>query len=167
MAFVMDGDWVATVTFRDRDNNAATFQFRLPDTLDRDAGLASLTAVANAAAAISDAAVSDISLSQSWYNDAYNPATVAEASDVERKGVFQFRTASRAISTFQIPSILNTKVIDGTETINTTDAAVIAFQGAMLNTLLGAGNSPVTAYGEDYTAVHGAPYKRHRGSKRG
>lgn len=167
MAFVMDGDWVATITFTDRDTNKATMQFRLPSTLERDDALTSLTAIANAAAALSDAAVSDISLTQSWYNDAYNPATVAEASDVERKGVFQFRTASRNISTFQVPSILNTLVIDGTDTINSTAAAVSTFQNTMLNTTLGAGNSPVTNYGEDYTAVQGAPYKRHRGTRRG
>lgn len=167
MPYVMDGDWVASITFVDRDKNKSTMRFRLPEALDRDAAQASLVAIATSAAALSDAAVSDITLTASWFNDAYNPATVAESSDVERKGVFQFSTANRNISTFELPSILNTLVIDGTETINTTAAAVSTFQNTMLNTALGAGNSPVTNYGEDYTATYGAPYKRHRGSKRG
>lgn len=167
MAFVQDGDWVGTITVADRDKDKGSMQVRLPDTLDRDAAFTSLTAIATALAAISDGVIVDLTLSQGWYNDAYNPATVPEASEVQRKGVFQFATASRGVSTYQVPSINNTKVIDGTSTINTTDAAVIAFQNVMLNTALGAGNSPVNNAGDDYTSVYGAPYKKHRESQKG
>lgn len=167
MAIVADGDWVATITFVDRDKNRGSMRFRLPDTLAVAAAFTSALAIADAAALISDAAVEGVSLTQGYYNDALVYSAIAESSDVERKGVFQVATANRVVHTFTVPSISNLKVIDGTNTINTTDAAVLDFWGLLINTGLGVGNSPISNNGDDFVTVYGAPYKRHKASNKG
>lgn len=96
--------------------------------------------------------------------EATYPATLpVEESDVERYGFFNFSTARKPVkSSISVPSLKNTYVIDGTETINTTNADVLAFTSFMVDGQVGIGNGPVGYAGDDITALFSAPIKKHR-----
>lgn len=168
MALVNDPYWTAMVSFQDRDKNKSGFSFYLPSTLLYADAAAAATFIAQAADPISSGVLYSLSLTQTLY-DAVAFATIApEDSDVERKGVFQFATAQRGIKTrIEVPSIMNQFVVDGSNVLNIADPLVAAFQAAILNTGLGANNSPITLGGVDITGPFGTPYKMHRGSSKG
>lgn len=168
MALVNDTYWVASVSFKDRDDNKSGFSFYLPAALDYAAASAAAVFIAQAADAISNAVLYSLSLTQTQYDAVAALAAAPEESDVERKGVFQFATAQRGIKTkVEVPSIINTLVVDGSNVLNLADPTVAAFQAAFLNTGLGANNSPITLGGVDITGAFGTPYKMHRGSSKG
>jgi len=94
-------------------------------------------------------------------------ALAPEASDVERKGVFSYGCADGSSMVLQVPSFRNTLVIDGTNTINTTDAAVIAFNDMIVSDAILALVRPRNYRGIDVNSLVKAPYKRHRASSKG
>lgn len=160
--------WTVRATFRDKDRNVSGFSFNLPAALDVTAANAAALVVVNAAAALSNAALTGYSMSYSTEDPAIALSSIAEASDVERKGVFTFNTTNGFKTKVEIPSLNNAYVLDGTNNILVTDLTVLTFIAAMNNTGLGANNSPVTARGEGITPGYsGTPHKIHRGSVEG
>lgn len=119
-----------SVSLRDRDNNLSSVGFNYPSANTIGNVEAELTGtVIPAIQALSDAVVVGWSIN---YGAGDNVAPLApETSDVERKGVFTFRADNGQIVKFEIPSIRNTLVVDGTNVLNPADAGVIAFISAM------------------------------------
>jgi hypothetical protein len=167
MAFTSDATWAVSGTFQDRDRNTATMSFRLPGALLFAAAEAAALVVLNAAAALSDAILYDYNLSRGAMDYSLLVALAPETADVERKGVFQARASNGQIVKFEVPSIKNTLVVDGSNVLLLSDADVTAFMAAIQDTGLGAGNSPVTNAGVDLVANHGTPHKIHRRSSKG
>lgn len=167
MAFVDDLLWVAVGSFQDRDRNISRMSVNLPAALTYDAAETAALAVFNAAVPISDAVLFSYSLGKGAFDYDAFAAQAPETSDVERKGVFQLRAANGQTVKFEVPSIKNSLVVDGTNAILVADAAVTAFMAALQDTGLGAGNSPVTNAGADLVANLGTPHKIHRRSSKG
>lgn len=167
MAFTSDATWAASGTFQDRDRNTASMSIRLPGALTFAQAETAALAVFNAAAAISDAIFYDYNLSRGAMDFAQLTALAPETADVERKGVFQCRAANGQTVKFEVPSIKNTLVVDGTNVLLASDTDVAAFIAVLQDTGLGAGNSPVTNAGSDLVANVGTPHKIHRKSSKG
>lgn len=167
MAIVGEPRYVVTATFKDRDNNKSSFGFNLNSTLSNLAVEEAALDIAAAAAAISNALIVGVSINRSYVETANIALAAPESSDVERKAVYVFQTDEGQTVTVQIPSVDNTKVVDGTNILNPADAAVIAFGTLFLDTGLGVGNSPITVSGEDLTSLARPAYKRHRNSSKG
>jgi len=166
MAFVPAGVQAMNVTFEDRDKNTGTVAFFVPAAvITADVDTFATTTLPTILAPLSDAFIRRISIQRTWENDTY--VQPVEAADVERKGVFVWSALDRTISKNEIPSIKNTLVLDGTNTINTTDAAIVAFIAMMVDTGLldvyGLGNYR----GIKLTGTKTAPRKIHRASSKG
>lgn len=167
MAFTADTTWAANARFQDRDRNTATMSIRLPAALTYAAAETAALAVFNAAAALSDAILYDYHLGRGATDYDLLVALPPETSDVERKGVFSFRATNGQTIKLEVPSVLNSLVVDGSNILLVSDANVVAFVAAVLDTGLGAGNSPVTNAGVDLIASQGTPHKIHRKSAKG
>lgn len=164
MAMIQDPWYTYTVSFRDRDNNTAGMSFKIATTaLVADVTAAFGTTLAGAIAALSDAVVTGWSLSISARENAL--ATAVESSDVERKGSFSFLDASGFPVIVQLPSIKNILVQDGSQAIDLTNVAVLAFVNLFVTGILGI-IRPVSQAGVDVTALKSAR-KVHRSSARG
>lgn len=166
MAFVATGTKGINVTFEDRDGNQSVVSFFAPAaaiTADVET-FATTTLVANLAA-LSNAGIRRVTMTHTYENDAF--AQPPEESDVERKGAFVWKALDRTTSKNEIPSFNNTLVLDGTDTINTTAAAVVTFIGMMVSTSLwdvyGMGNYR----GIKLIGTKSAPKKIHRKSNDG
>lgn len=158
----------ATIGFKDLDNNIGAFSFYLPGALESTDALAAATFIAQQAAPLSNGVLFTVTLSYTSFDSVAFNAAAPEGSDVERKGVFQFATDNRNLRTkLEIPSLNNIFVQNGTNAIKTDDPLVAAFIASMMNTGLGAANSPITNSGQDLTALYGTPHKIHRGSSKG
>jgi hypothetical protein len=168
MALVQNSVWSVSIGFRDRDKNLAAMGFYLPSALAFADAYAAAVAIATAADALSDATLESVSLNLGAYDSVAAATPAAEASDVERKGSFTFATANRQIKTrVEVPSIMNTLVVDGANVLDVDNPAVQTFITTMINTGLGANNSPVAVGGGSLTAIYGTPKKIHRGSSKG
>jgi hypothetical protein len=168
MALTLEPTWGVTVRFQDRDRNLSSTGFYLPSALAFEDAQTAALAIATAMAALSDGIIVSVGLSASLYDAVAATALAPETADVERKGVFQFVGANRGIRTkVEIPSIKNSLVVDGSNVLLVSDPAVTGFIATFLDTGLGAGNSPVSAAGSDFTASDGTPHKIHRGSGKG
>jgi len=162
MALVADTTMSLTLSLMDRDRNVSTLGFNI-----NNGGLLAVIETAISATiipaveAISDAAVIAWTLSVGARDHA--PALPAESSDVERKGVFSFRAADGASYVTSVPSFKNTLVIDETNIIDKTAAAVVTFTDMVLDgSILGIAH-PVTYLGSDIVNLVKA-VKKHRGS---
>lgn len=167
MALVAEPRYVVTATFKDRDNNKGSFSFNLNSSLSNLALEEAALDIAAAGAGVSNALLVGLSINRSYVETTNIAAQAPEASDVERKAVYVFQTDEGQTVTVQIPSVDNTKVVDGTNILNPADAAVLAFSTLFLDTGLGAANSPITVSGEDLTSLARPAYKRHRNSSKG
>ena len=166
MAYVPTGTTVISVTLEDRDGNQSPIQFHAPSAaVIEDVETFATGTLATNLLALSNATIRRISVHHTFENDAF--AQPPEESDVERKGVFVWTAEDRTTSKSEIPSFKNTLVIDGTDTINTTNAAVIAFMDMMedsgLFDVYGMGNYR----GVKIVGIKSAPEKHHRASKKG
>lgn len=168
MAFQLVPQLTIDMKFRDRDNNIARSAGNIPITgvLDFAGALAYGVALANVAVQLSDATLTDFGIRVDVQDDVVPAPQAAETSDVERKGVFSFELANRQAGRFEIPSVKNSLVVDGSNIISTLDPLVAAFIGIVLNGPPGAGNGFVTAGGAQYSRFLRA-YKAHRGSSKG
>ena len=168
MALADNPTWTAALTFADRDRNTSSISYNLPAALSfADAG-AAMSAVNALITPLTDAVLVGVSLVLGQYEATYPATLPPEGSDVERYADFAFVGATKPHrSSIRIPSIKNTLIIDGSNTVNLTDAAVAAFIAGFLNTGLGAGNSPVTGSGVDLVALANSPEKKHRYSRKG
>ena len=166
MAFAQDGATRINFKFQDRDKNTATLTCYAPDAVvQADIVTWATTVGGPTLQAVSDATIVTISVVQDFSDAA--AAQAVEGSDVERKGQFVFPVAGSKPSIFSIPSFLNTKVIDGSNIINTADSAVIAvlamFEDTGLFDTVGLGNYR----GEALLTHEKAPIKVHRKSDKG
>lgn len=151
--------WKVTVSMMDKDKNLSSTSFNLPGALDYADAETSAVAIVDAIDAITIAPIRKWEMTRGRVDPLVIAGTAPPAAQVESKGVFSFEASNGQVSTFQIPGIDPDLVIIGTNTINTTSGLIVAYRNAMLNTLLGAGNSPVTAQGADYVRVTGVPHK--------
>lgn len=165
MALVQQPTYNVTLSLVDRDRNTSTMSVHIPTT--------SLIGVVEtwvsgtlipAVQGISNAVVKAWSISTAAVDDTA-VALAPEASDVERKGVFSFRADDGSAYVVSVPSIANTVVIDETNILDKTDALVIAFIDAMINTSLSL-VTPSSYLGANIIMVDKA-VKKHRGSSRG
>lgn len=166
MAFVAAGAQSMAVTFEDRDTDQATVDFYVPAAaVTADVGTFATGTLITTLTALSNASIRRVTLTRTYENDAF--VTPVEASDVQRKGVFSWVASDRTRSRNEIPSIKNELVLDGTEFLNSGDAAVQALINMVVDTGLidvyGLGNYR----GVKLVQMAGAPYKRHRASAKG
>lgn len=153
--------------FEDRDKNRSTLTLYAPSAaITENVETWATGAGATMLQALTDARIVEVSVIRNFRET--DMATLApETSDVERKGLFSFEVDGGGVSSFRIPSFLNSLVIDGTNTINTTAPAVVAFQNAMVDAgvfdLVGLGNFR----GDKLIAPATPPRKVHRGSMKG
>jgi hypothetical protein len=167
MPIVRSGVYALTITGLDRDKNRGSIQFYVSTA---NTVLEVITAIENTiiprVQAVSDMLITGWNISSAAELDDLS-AQAVEASDVERKGVFSFGCADGSSMVLQVPSFLNTLVIDGTNTINTTAQAVIDFQEMIISDALLALVRPRNYRGIDINSLVKAPYKRHRASNKG
>jgi len=168
MALASTPNWEVSATVADRDKNLRSFSFNLPSALTFAAATTAAETVIAAAATLLNGVVVRYGLLGGKYETSYPATLPVEGSDVERKGVFVFNTAVFGQHVkIELPSINNTYVVDGSNIIDQADTDVAAFIAAVIDTGLGAGNSPVSSTGADITGIFGAPKKVHRKSSKG
>lgn len=168
MALVADTVWSGSLTYADRDNNKSTVEIFMPAALTNAEAQIILTGVRTRIAPLTDAVLVKSTLSIGEYEDTYPATQPPEGSETSRYGYFNFSTARPPVkSSISVPSILGSKVVDRTNTINVADADVAAFIAYMINTGIGVGNSPVGYAGDDLTALFSAPVKKHRQNSKG
>lgn len=168
MAFQLVPQLVIDMKFEDRDRNIGRSSGNIPITgvLDFASAVTYGIALVNVAQTLSDATLTSFGLRVDVADDVVPAPQAPETSDVERKGVFSFELANRQSGRFEIPSVKNGLVVDGTNVISTLDPLVAAFIAIVLNGPPGANNGFVTAGGAQYTRFLRA-YKAHRGSNKG
>jgi len=168
MALTATPNWEVSATVADRDKNLRSISFNLPSALTFAAATTAAEAIITAAATLINGVIVRYGLLGGKYESTYPATLPPEGSDVERKGVFVFNTTVFGQHVkVELPSINNDYVVDGSNIIDQADADVAAFVDAMVDTGLGAGNSPVSATGADITGLFGAPKKIHRKSSKG
>lgn len=64
------------------------------------------------------------------------PTAPGVTSDVEEKAAWQFVTAGNFYTGLQVPTLSELLVVDGSDALDETDAAVIAFRDAMVDGIL-------------------------------
>jgi hypothetical protein len=164
MALVVSPVWDVSVSLVDRDRNVSSMGIHVPGDVDFTAIVASMASmIIPAIGGISNATVKAWSISRRAV-DAVAPLDASEDSDVERKGVFSFRAADGSPYVVNVPSFLNSKVVDRVNLINILDVQVAAFIAAMVTG--DADVLPTTYLGSDLIALDHAR-KHHRGSRRG
>lgn len=167
MPIVRSDVYTITITGLDRDKNRGGIQLYVSTT---NTILEVITAIETniipRVQAISDMLITGWTISSTAELD--DLSTLApESSDVERKGVFSFGASDGTSMVLQVPSFLNTLVIDGTNTINTTATAVSNFTDMIVSDALLALVRPRNYRGVDINSLVKAPYKRHRASSKG
>jgi len=139
MALTVSNQMTLTVKLVDREGNVSSPSFRFGALLDVTDFIDAIPiTLVPAIAALSNAEVAGWTLTHSA-TDPDVPAVTqpVEASDVERKGRWSLRTANGHSVTVEIPSIDNTFVIDGTQSINRAATEVATFEDILIgNTLL-------------------------------
>lgn len=166
MALVQSPTYNVTLSLVDRDRNVSTMSVHVPTTslIGAVETWVSGTLIP-AIQAISDAVVKAWTINSSAVDDTA-VALAPESSDVERKGVFSFRAVDGSTYVVSVPSVLNTLVIDETNIISKSNAAIVNFATAMIDTSLVTLISPATYLGSDIIMLDKA-VKHHRGSRRG
>lgn len=164
MALVLSPTWDVTISLVDRDRNVGTLTIHVPGaTLFADIQTSMTATVIPAITAISNATVKAWSISRRAV-DALAALDAPEDSDVERKGVFSFRAADGSAHVINVPSFMNSKVVDRVNLINILDMDAAAFITMMVT---GDGDIvPSTYLGSDLVALDHAR-KHHRGSRLG
>lgn len=167
MPIVRSGVYTLTISGQDRDKNKSSIQFYVSTA---NTVLEVITAIENtiipAVQAVSDMLVTGWTISSAAELDDLS-GLAPESSDVERKGVFSLGCADGTSMVLQVPSFLNSLVIDGTNTINTTAPAVIDFIDMIISDAVLALVRPRNYRGIDVNSLVKAPYKRHRASSKG
>jgi hypothetical protein len=156
------------ISLKDRDGNRGTVSLYYPS----GNTIANIQAevegtIIPAIQGLSDAVVVAWTISFFANDLEFNPATDApETSDVERKGVFVFTNGAFSTTKYEVPSVKNTLVIDGTNKLNMADPLVSAFVTAITTAGVdglkpsGIGNSAINT-------LKDVPYKMHRKSTKG
>lgn len=168
MATVLRPRVTFSVPFTDNDNNTVVKDFNIP--FPDVASLIQLPVygdlMIDALAAISDARIDGYSARVNFdidppFNDGLN-----ENSEVSRKAVFTFETVEKTTARFEIPSVRNSLVIDGTNTIDRNNLLIAAFTAIVLNGTFGPNNGIVTGAGLQLEELKRV-FKAHRNSSDG
>ena len=151
----------ATLTYvlLDETGSKGTLSLDVPQTTLMDAAMTAAAALRPLIEAITDCAVLSYSLTYSSFDDA--PVAAAAGSRVERKGVFQFRTAAGKKVSYQVPGIIDAAVLQSGR-IDDDNLAIAAFTAAMtaVDAVFCDSN------GVDLTSL-AAAYEMYRGTTRG
>lgn len=165
MPLVASPVWSVSVGFQDRDQNisATTVNYSSATSVTdlitevEDVLIPALQGISNA---------SVISYRISLGANDLDAPVAAEASDIERKAVFQFQAANGAKTKIEVPSVNNSLVVDGTNILDLSNPAVTAVRDAFI--VAGAdADQPTTSLGAVVTRMFGIPHKIHRGSSKG
>lgn len=155
MALVVQPRIVVNISWRDRDNSTSRSEYNIPS-----AGIASIAAAFTVAQALiavlttlSDAVIDSYSIRYEAFETDPAVLIAPESSEVSRKGNFKYRTAARTTSILQVPSFLNTLVVDGSNTISLLDPLVAAFNLLVLNGPPGVNNGLTTGAGIQLTSL--------------
>lgn len=154
-----------SVTIEDRDGNRRPASITFPGTLTIADILANLAATEAVIAGITNGNIVGGSVNIPLLQDT-PPALAPEASDVERKGTFVFRTAAGTYAKYEVPSVDPAIVVDNSNVIDPANAAVAAYVAFMQNGYPGAANGPVTGAGTQLESLFSAK-KTHRASSKG
>jgi hypothetical protein len=156
-----------TVTFKDRDNNRSRTSFNLPHGETETVTWDKAQAIAAAMALLLDSVLVHLAIVYEWVDPVASALQAPEGSDVERKGRFSFQAINGQHSRLELPSIKNTLVVDGSNTINVGDPLVAAFVALMASPTAGAELFPVTNTGSQFAALVPPAVKIHRASSQG
>lgn len=167
MALVEQPYIVVTLSYRDNDNNTARSEYYIPST--NILSLAAATAVAVALIAIiqtlTDAVIEAYSIRFEAFETDGAVLDAPETSEVSRKGRFKFRTVARTTGVLEIPSIDNSLVVDGSNTISPLNPAVAAFIALVLDGPPGVNNGLTTGSGVQYNQFISATKGHDRSSE--
>lgn len=153
-----------TFTLEDLDGNQSSFsthaltQNTIAE-MTADVDLRYLPAIRG----ISNAVIRRVSYT-TYYEEVDEAVVAGEASDVQRKGNFNYVADNRGKVFIEVPSLNNAVVIDGTNIINVSSGAGQTFNDLMLGG--GFVTRPVSYLGADINRLLRA-YKGHRASSKG
>jgi len=151
--------------FVDDEENRSSAKVNLPVGLDDVAVTATVIALGNRLAALSNGKLVAANATRKYTDAAAIAAIAPPESEVERKGRFNFVGAGNVRSSVEIPSVLLTLTPGKSDDIDLANPLVADFVDAMINVALGVGNSPTDDKGNDLTALKSA-YEMHRGRLR-
>lgn len=167
MAITLDAVALVSISVTDRDLNTRQFSFPVSSgETFADIQTFVTGSVIPAVDALVNGIVTGYSVNFSADDVVVVNTDADEASDVERKGVFQFIAANKAISKIEIPSIDNAFVIDGTNLLNLQAPEVQALRDLWVPTGTPA-VQPVTMTGSSFVNLYDIPHKIHRKSSKG
>jgi len=151
--------------FVDDEENRSSAKVNLPTGLGDVAVTATVIALGNLLAALSNGKLVAANATRKYIDAAAVAAVAPPESEVERKGRFNFVGAGNVRSSVEIPSVLLTLTPGKSDDIDLANPLVADFVDAMINIALGVGNSPTDDKGNDLTALKSA-YEMHRGRSR-
>lgn len=156
-----------TIILKDRDNNIGSVSLYYPSTNTLANTIAEVEEdIIPAIQGLSDAVVQNYTISYNAYDLDVSAADAPETADVERKGVFVFNNGAFSTTKYEVPSVKNSLVVDGSNVLNVADPLVQAFIDAITVAGLdglkpsGIGNSAILG-------LKGTPHKIHRRSSKG
>lgn len=156
-----------SLTVQDRDKNKGRAEISFPSTISIVDLVTNLTAIEALIAALTDGYIVDGTIGIDLRQTTVAGTPPPETSDVERKGSFVFKTAVEgSFAKIEVPSFVNTAVIDKTNLIDESNVAVAAFVAFMTGGLGGLTGAPVNGPGNDITELVNAK-KIHRASSKG
>ncbi len=167
MPFTLGPVTEITLTFEDRDLNKAhaTFCLEIADTVTILDIIGYATGLLAKVAPLTECNILDSSVHMTLkQTDAW--ALPPESAEVQRKGSFSFLTAAGTTGALEIPGLVNTLVVDRSNTIDISNAAITDFTNYIVNGPIGFGNGFVTGAGIQYTQFRSAR-KIHRSSSKG
>lgn len=156
------------IQLRDRDNNLSSVSFYYPSANTVANIQAEVeTTLIPAVQALSDAVVSSWAIMFQAVDLDIDPTVDApETSDVERKAVFVFSNGAFSTTKYEVPSVKNSLVVDGSNVLDVTDPAVTGFIAA-IQTAGVDGLKPSAIGNAAISKLKGTPHKIHRRSTKG
>lgn len=157
VAFASTGYWNVAITLEDNNANKAPVSYSVDDTQTEADVTTQAQSVAAALTSLSDAYVSQISITRTYGNTDGNAAPAT--SEIERKLTLRFVDAfNNVVSTRDVPSPVASIEVAGTDTIDPANALVAAYVSAL------AAASANTGRGEPLATVKKA-WIKHRSRK--
>lgn len=156
------------IQVRDRDNNISSVSFYYPsgNTVANIQAEVEDTLIP-AIQALTDGVVSGWGIMFNAVDLDLDPATDApETSDVERKAVFVFSNGAYSTTKYEVPSVKNSLVVDGSNVLNVADPAVAGFIAAVQTAGVD-GLKPSAIGNAAINKLKGTPHKIHRKSTKG
>ncbi len=163
---MVDGALSIVYTFQDDDLATATERVHVPVGTTLAQAKAFATSYAALIQPLSNCAMRKYTISQEVYDDTYPLA--AAGSDVEDKGVLNFRTVGNGSATMTWPGILESLLVNTISRkgvyIDLANVAVAALASALISGLGSPAIAPSTRRGDDLVTIKDA-YKQNRASQ--